>query len=159
MTVKLFCPSTNTFITPNMELGLSLIEMRNIFGLPTLKESYEEFNPLNYILERENEEFRTLFQQVFALAKMSRDSRHKFKAGTWIKNMLQKEPVKKITFLESPNVFKKIVAIEPSSWSPKRRKPKYSTSYVDCPEFSTYLERTCSESMPRRCLAAMYLAV
>ena len=31
--VKLFCPSTNTFITPNIELGFSFIEMRDVFGL------------------------------------------------------------------------------------------------------------------------------
>ena len=97
---------------------------------------------------------------IFALVDMSCDSHHKFKAGTWKKNMLPKGLGKKITFMESLNVSKKkVVTIDPSFMSPRRRKPKYTTSYVDCPEFSTYLERTCSESMPRRRLVAMYLAV
>ena len=77
--MELFCPSTNTFITPNTELGFSLTEMRNVFGLPILGEFYEEFNPPNSTLERD-EEFRAVFQQVFALAEMSHDNRHKFKA-------------------------------------------------------------------------------
>lgn len=36
--------------------------------------------------------------------------------------------------------------------------PKYITSYVDCPKFLPYLERTCFENMPKRRLAATYLA-
>lgn len=79
--VELFCPSTNTFITPKIELGFSLTEMRDVFGVPILEEFYEEFNPLNSILEREIEEYRMVFQQLFALREMSRDSRHKFKVG------------------------------------------------------------------------------
>lgn len=101
-----------------------------------------------------------MFQQVFALEQMSRDSRHRFKAETWIKNMLPKGPSKKINFLESTKIFKmKVVTVDPSLVSPRRKKPKYISSYVDCPKFSSYLENTCSESMPRRRLAAMYLAV
>ena len=80
--MELFCPATNTFITPNSGLGFSLTEMCDVFGLPILREFYEEFNPLSSILERETKEFRAVFQQVFALVEMSRDSRHKFKAGS-----------------------------------------------------------------------------
>lgn len=88
-----------------------------------------------------------MFQQVFALAEMSRDNCHKFKAGTWIKNMLPKGADKKITFLESSKTFtKKVVIVDPSLVSPRRKKLKYTTSYVDCSEFSSYLEKTCSES-------------
>ena len=104
--------------------------MRDIFGLPTLGEFYEEFNSLNSILERETE----VFQQVVALAELSLDSHHKFKAETWIKNMLQKGPGKKTTFWESLKTLKKkVVTVDPSSVSPRRKKPKYTTSYVDCP--------------------------
>ena len=52
-----------------------------------------------------------------------------------------------------------MVTVDPFSASPRRKKPKYTTSYVDCPEFSSYLEKTCYESMPRRRLVVMYLAV
>lgn len=51
--MELFFPSTNTFITPNTELGFSLIEMLDVFGLPTLGEFYEEIVPLNSILKRD----------------------------------------------------------------------------------------------------------
>ena len=51
--MELVCPSTNTFITPNTELGFFLIEMRDVFGLPILSKLYGEFNPLNSILERD----------------------------------------------------------------------------------------------------------
>ena len=40
---------------PNSELGFSMIEMRDFFGLLILGEFYEEFVPLNSILERETE--------------------------------------------------------------------------------------------------------
>ena len=74
--------------------------------------------------------------------------------------MLPKGPSKKITFLESPKDFEKeVVNVDPSSASPKRKKQKYATFYVGCPEFSLYLEKTCSKSMPRRRLVAMYLVV
>ena len=36
---------------------------------------------------------------------------------------------------------------------------KHTTSYVDCPEFHPYLERTCFGIMPKRRLVAAYLAV
>ena len=65
---------------------------------------------------------------------MSRDSCHKFKAGTWIKTMLHKGPTKNITFLEDLKVFKKkVVTVDPSLLSPRRKVHKYTTSYVDCP--------------------------
>ena len=74
--------------------------------------------------------------------------------------MLPKGPGRKITFLESPKTLKnKVVSVDHSSVSPRRKNPKYTTSYVDCPEFSSYLEKSYSESMPKRCLAPMYLAV
>lgn len=65
--MELFCPSTNTFITPSIELGFSLIEMHDVFCLSILGEFYEELIPLNPILERETKEFHSVFQQVFAL--------------------------------------------------------------------------------------------
>ena len=158
--IELFCPATNTFITPNSELGFSLIELRDVFGLPILEEFYEEFVPLSSISERENKEFRVVFQQVFALTEMSRDSRHKFKAGTWIKTMLPKGPTKNITFSEDPKVFKKkVVTMDLSSLSPRRKMRKHTTSYVDYLEFLPYLERTCSGILPKRHLAAAYLAI
>lgn len=74
---------------------------------------------------------------------------YKLKAGTWIKNILPKGPAKKITFLEDPHAFKKKIVLEdPSSIGPRQKTPKYVTSYVDCPELSSYLDTTCSESMP-----------
>ena len=80
---------------------------------------------------------------------MSRNSRRKFKAGSWIKNMLSKGPGKKITFLESSKTFKKkVVTVDPSSVSPRKKKPKSTTSFVDCPQFFSHLETTYSESMP-----------
>lgn len=91
---------------------------------------------------------------------MSRDKNHKFKEATWIKNMLLKGPVKRITLLENSRAFKKkIVTLDPSSVSRMRKMPKFITSYADCLEFLRYLERTCSEDMPRRRLAVMYLVI
>lgn len=60
--MELFFSAITTFITPNLELGFSLIEMHDVSGLPILREFYEESVPLNSILERETEEFRVVFQ-------------------------------------------------------------------------------------------------
>ena len=96
-----------------------------------------------------------MFQQVFALLETSLDKRHKFKAGTSIKNMMLKGPAKKTTFLEDLSVFKKrVVTVDPSSLSPRLKTHKHITFYVDYPEFLPYLERTCFEKMPKRCLVA-----
>ena len=158
--MELFCSTTNTFITPNLELGFSLIEMRNVFNLLILGEFYEDFIPFDSILEREAEEFHAIFQQVFILVEMSRDSRHKFKAGTWIKTMLPKGRTKNIAFLEDSKVFKeKVVTMDPSLLSPTRKTRKHIVSYVDCPEFLPYLERTYFGVAPERRLVAAYLAV
>lgn len=54
---ELFCPATNTFITPNSEVGFSLIEIRNVFGLPILGEFYDELVPLDPVIEKETKEF------------------------------------------------------------------------------------------------------
>lgn len=157
-TMELFCPSTNTFITPNLELGFSLIEMCDVFGLPILGEFYEEFIPFNSILERETKEFRVVFQQVFALEETSLDKHHKFKAGTWIKNMLSGEPTNKVKLLEDPSAFKKrVMTVDSSSLRPRQKLCKYITSFVDCPEFLPYLEGICSENMLKRRLVAAYL--
>ncbi|XXG77495.1 hypothetical protein AAC387_Pa08g1640 [Persea americana] len=59
--MELFCPATNTFITPNSELGFSLTEVCDVFGLPILREFYEEFNPLGLIMDGEIKEFRAIF--------------------------------------------------------------------------------------------------
>ena len=74
--------------------------------------------------------------------------------------MLPKEQGKKISSLENPKTFKKeVVTVDPSSANPRRKKQKSTTSFMDCSEFSSYLEKAFSESMPKRRLAAMYLAI
>ena len=58
--MELFCPATNNFITLNSKLRFSLIETCDVFGVPILGEFYEEFVPLNSILERDRRISRCL---------------------------------------------------------------------------------------------------
>lgn len=96
--MELLCPATNAFITPNLKLGF-FIKMRDVFGLPILEKFYEEFVPLISILEKD--------QRIPCC-----DSHHKFKAGTWIKNMMPKGPAGSITLLEDPGILeKKVVTV------------------------------------------------
>lgn len=56
--VECFWPVTNTFVTPNGELGFSLREMKEKIGLPII---YEEYSSMDSELEAETDEFQTLF--------------------------------------------------------------------------------------------------
>lgn len=58
--VQCFWPATNTFVTPNGELGFSLRELKEIIGLPIVGEIYEEYFPVESEWEAETEEFRAL---------------------------------------------------------------------------------------------------
>ena len=61
-----FLPQTNTFIVTNGEIGFSLKELSFITGLPILGKLYEEFMPIDNVLEEQSEEFRLLYFQLVA---------------------------------------------------------------------------------------------
>ncbi|XXG82699.1 hypothetical protein AAC387_Pa10g0597 [Persea americana] len=61
-----FLPQTNTFVVTNGEIGFSLKELTAITGLPILGNLYEEFMPINSVLEEQSEEFRLLYFQLVA---------------------------------------------------------------------------------------------
>ncbi|MBY3556095.1 hypothetical protein HGI15_22435, partial [Modestobacter lapidis] len=61
-----FLPQTNTFIVTNGEIGFSLKELSAITGLPILGKLYEEFMPIDSVLEEQSEEFRLLYFQLVA---------------------------------------------------------------------------------------------
>ena len=61
-----FLPQTNTFIVTNGEIGFSLKELSVITGLPILGKLYEEFMPIDSVLEEQSEEFRRLYFQLVA---------------------------------------------------------------------------------------------
>ncbi|KAJ8649054.1 hypothetical protein MRB53_002077 [Persea americana] len=61
-----FLPQTNTFIVTNGEIGFSLKELSAINGLPILGNLYEEFVPIDSVLEEQSEEFRLLYFQLVA---------------------------------------------------------------------------------------------
>ena len=59
-----FLPQTNTFVVTNGEIGFSLKELSSITGLPILGNLYEEFMPIDSVLEEQSEEFRFLYFQL-----------------------------------------------------------------------------------------------
>ncbi|XXG82842.1 hypothetical protein AAC387_Pa10g0728 [Persea americana] len=61
-----FLPQTNTFVVTNGEIGFSLKELSVITGLPILGKLYEEFMPIDSVLEEQTEEFRLLYYQLVA---------------------------------------------------------------------------------------------
>ena len=61
-----FLPQTNTFILTNGEIGFSLKELSVITGLPILGKLYEEFMPIDSVLEEQSKEFRLLYFQLDA---------------------------------------------------------------------------------------------
>ncbi|MDL1139804.1 hypothetical protein PS029_20785 [Yersinia pestis] len=61
-----FLPQTNTFVVTNGEIGFSLKELSAITGLPILGKLYEEFMPIDSVLEGQSEEFRLLYFQLVA---------------------------------------------------------------------------------------------
>ncbi|XXG62824.1 hypothetical protein AAC387_Pa05g1128 [Persea americana] len=61
-----FLPQTNTFVVTNIEIGFSLKELSAITGLPILGNLYEEFVPIDNVLEEQSEEFRLLYFQLVA---------------------------------------------------------------------------------------------
>ncbi|KAJ8634480.1 hypothetical protein MRB53_008747 [Persea americana] len=61
-----FLPQTNTFVVTNGEIGFSLKELRAITRLPILSNLYEEFMPIDSVLEEQSEEFRLLYFQLVA---------------------------------------------------------------------------------------------
>ena len=61
-----FLPQTNTFVVTNGEIGFSLKELSAITGLPILGNLYEEFMPIDSVLEEQSEEFRLLYFQLVA---------------------------------------------------------------------------------------------
>ncbi|XXG41993.1 hypothetical protein AAC387_Pa01g2352 [Persea americana] len=65
-TLELFLPQTNTFVVTNGEIGFSLKELSAITGLPILGNLYEEFMPIDSVLEEQSEEFRLLYFQLVA---------------------------------------------------------------------------------------------
>ncbi|MFX5245022.1 hypothetical protein ABTD35_19550, partial [Acinetobacter baumannii] len=52
-----FLPQTNTFAVTNGEIGFSLKELSAVTGLPVLGKLYEEFMPIDNVLEEQFEEF------------------------------------------------------------------------------------------------------
>ena len=56
-----FLPQTNTFVVTNGEISFSLKELSAITGLPILGNLYEEFMPIDSVLEEQSEEFRLLY--------------------------------------------------------------------------------------------------
>ena len=61
-----FLPQTNTFVVTNGEIGFSLKELSAVTGLPILGKLYEEFMPIDSVLEEQSEEFRLLYFQLIA---------------------------------------------------------------------------------------------
>ena len=61
-----FLPQTNTFVVTNGEIGFPLKELSAITGLPILGNLYEEFMPIDSVLEEQSEEFRLLYFQLVA---------------------------------------------------------------------------------------------
>ncbi|XXG82834.1 hypothetical protein AAC387_Pa10g0720 [Persea americana] len=61
-----FLPQTNTFVVTNGEIGFSLKELSAITGLPILGNLYEEFMPIDSVLEEQSKEFRLLYFQLVA---------------------------------------------------------------------------------------------
>ncbi|XXG69036.1 hypothetical protein AAC387_Pa06g1997 [Persea americana] len=55
-----------TIIVTNGEIGFSLKELNAITGLPILDNLYEEFMPIDSVLEEQSEEFRLLYFQLIA---------------------------------------------------------------------------------------------
>ncbi|XXG85662.1 hypothetical protein AAC387_Pa11g0699 [Persea americana] len=61
-----FLPQTNTFVVTNGEIGFSLMELSAITRLPILGNLYEEFMPIDNVLEEQSKEFRLLYFQLVA---------------------------------------------------------------------------------------------
>ena len=61
-----FLPQTNTFVVTIGEIGFSLKELSAITGLPILGKHYEEFMPIDSVLDEQSEEFRLLYFQLVA---------------------------------------------------------------------------------------------
>ncbi|XXG88194.1 hypothetical protein AAC387_Pa12g0438 [Persea americana] len=59
-----FLPQTNTFVVTIGEIGFSLKELSTITGLPILGKLYEEFVPIDSVLEEQSEEFKLLYFQL-----------------------------------------------------------------------------------------------
>ena len=61
-----FLPQTNTFAVTNGEIDFSLKELSAITRLPIIGNLYEEFMPIDSVLEEQSEEFRLLYFQLVA---------------------------------------------------------------------------------------------
>ncbi|KAJ8644634.1 hypothetical protein MRB53_006382 [Persea americana] len=61
-----FLPQSNTFVVTNSAIGFSLKELSAITGLPILGNLYEEFMPIDSVLEEQSKEFRLLYFQLVA---------------------------------------------------------------------------------------------
>ena len=59
-----FLPQINTFVVTNGEIDFSLKELSAITRLPILGKLYEEFMPIDSILQEQSEEFRLLYFQL-----------------------------------------------------------------------------------------------
>lgn len=59
-----FLTQNNTFIVTNGETGFPLEELNVITGLPIIGKLYEEFMPIDRVLEEQPEEFRLLYYRL-----------------------------------------------------------------------------------------------
>ncbi|KAJ8635794.1 hypothetical protein MRB53_010061 [Persea americana] len=79
-----FLPQTNTFVVTNGEIGFSLKELSAITGMPILGNLYEEFMPIDSVLEEQSEEFRLLYFQLVAFYDFLKENEgSKVRCSSW----------------------------------------------------------------------------
>ncbi|GHB31336.1 hypothetical protein GCM10010392_68840 [Streptomyces clavifer] len=79
-----FLPQTNTFVVTNGEIGFSLKELSAVTGLPILGKLYEEFMPIDSVLEEQSEEFRLLYFQLIAFYDFLKEKEgSKVRSSSW----------------------------------------------------------------------------
>ncbi|WP_440998369.1 hypothetical protein, partial [Cysteiniphilum litorale] len=137
-----FLPQTNTFIVTNGEIGFSLKELSAITGLPILGKLYEEFMPIDSVLEEQSEEFRLLYFQLVAFYDFLKEKEgSKVRCSSW----------KSFGSL-SPNFFGNEESSESMTQEAKAKK-KISIMQENLKEFFASTDAICSDIALRRDLA------
>lgn len=85
--METFLPHTNTFNVTNREIGFTLKEIKDITGLPILRELYEEFVPTTEIPSQQSPTFQLGYLQVIAMfdyirQKTKKKKRSKLRGGS-----------------------------------------------------------------------------
>ena len=141
-----FLPQTNTFIVTNGEIGFSLKELSAITGLPILGKLYEEFMPIDSVLEEQSEEFRLLYFQLVAFYDFLREKEgSKVRCSSW----------RSFSSL-SPDFFGDEESSESMTQEAKTKNPgkKISAMRENLKNFLTSTDAVCSDIALRRDVAA-----